>query len=120
MGADQQAGNAVVVVGMVFSAETGYASRSVDRVSPLERERLWIAIEAGALVSTIDGGRTWSDRVPGGPRDTHELAIHPGAPSTLRVAGGDGYFESDDAGTTWRTPKARLEVGYLRSVAIDP
>jgi photosystem II stability/assembly factor-like uncharacterized protein len=87
---------------------------------PLEPERLWIAIEAGALVSTIDGGRTWSDRVPGGPRDTHELAIHHRAPSTLRVAGGDGYFESDDAGTTWRSPNAGLEVGYLRSVAIDP
>jgi photosystem II stability/assembly factor-like uncharacterized protein len=86
---------------------------------PLEPERLWIAIEAGALVSTIDGGRTWSDRVPGGPHDTHELAIHRGAPSTLRVAAGDGYFESDDAGATWRSPRVGLEVGYLRSVAID-
>src|SRR4051812_43917097 len=34
---------------------------------PLEPERLWVAIEAGALVSTIDGGRTWRDRVAGGP-----------------------------------------------------
>src|ERR671913_602262 len=30
---------------------------------PLEAGRLWIAIEAGALVSTIDHGRTWRDRV---------------------------------------------------------
>ena len=86
---------------------------------PLEPERLWIAIEAGALVSTIDGGRTWRDRVPGGPWDTHELAIHGNAPDTLRVSAGDGYFESDDAGATWRSPRAGLEVGYLRSVAID-
>jgi photosystem II stability/assembly factor-like uncharacterized protein len=87
---------------------------------PLEAERLWVAIEAGALVSTIDRGRTWRDRVPGGPRDTHELAIHPEAPDTLRVAAGDGYFESYDAGATWRSPSAGLDVGYLRSVAIDP
>jgi photosystem II stability/assembly factor-like uncharacterized protein len=87
---------------------------------PLEGERLWVAIEAGALVSTIDGGRTWRDRVPGGPWDTHELAVHPDAPDTLRVSAGDGYFESDDAGATWRSPSAGLEVGYLRSVAIDP
>jgi photosystem II stability/assembly factor-like uncharacterized protein len=87
---------------------------------PLEPERLWVAIEAGALVSTIDGGRTWRDRVPGGPFDTHELASHPSAPDTLRVSAGDGYFESDDAGATWRSPRAGLEVGYLRSVAIDP
>jgi hypothetical protein len=87
---------------------------------PIDPERLWVAIEAGALVSTVDGGRTWSDRVPGGPRDTHELAIHRGAPDALRVSAGDGYFESDDAGATWRSPKVGLEVGYLRSVAIDP
>jgi len=87
---------------------------------PLEPERLWVAIEAGALVSTIDGGRTWRDRVPGGPWDTHELAVHHNAPDTLRVSAGDGYFESDDAGATWRSPSDGLEVGYLRSVAIDP
>jgi photosystem II stability/assembly factor-like uncharacterized protein len=87
---------------------------------PLEPERLWVAIEAGALVSTVDGGRTWRDRVSGGPWDTHELAIHHKAPDTLRVAAGDGYFESDDAGATWRSPSTGLEVGYLRSVAIDP
>ena len=87
---------------------------------PREPERLWVAIEAGALVSTIDGGRSWRDRVPGGPWDTHELAIHPSAPDVLRVSAGDGYFESDDAGATWRSPSVGLEVGYLRSVAIDP
>jgi photosystem II stability/assembly factor-like uncharacterized protein len=87
---------------------------------PIEPERLWVAIEAGALVSTMDGGRTWRDRVSGGPWDTHELAVHRNAPDTLRVSAGDGYFESDDAGATWRSPRAGLEVGYLRSVAIDP
>jgi photosystem II stability/assembly factor-like uncharacterized protein len=87
---------------------------------PLVRERLWVAIEAGALVSTTDGGRTWRDRVPDGPRDSHQLAIHPQAPHVLRAAAGDGYFESEDAGLTWRSPSAGLEVRYLRSVAIDP
>lgn len=87
---------------------------------PFEPGRLWVAIEAGALVSTIDGGHSWRDRVSGGPYDTHELAIHPNAPDTLRVSAGDGYFESDDAGATWRSPSTGLDVGYLRSVAIDP
>jgi hypothetical protein len=82
--------------------------------------RLWVAIEAGALISTADGGRTWRDRSAGGPWDTHELAIHPAAPDALRVSAGDGYFESDDGGATWRSPDEGLEVGYLRSVALDP
>ena len=43
---------------------------------PLDPNRLWVAVEAGALVSTVDGGRTWRDRVPCGPWDTHELAVH--------------------------------------------
>ncbi|MFW6079190.1 MAG: WD40/YVTN/BNR-like repeat-containing protein [Gemmatimonadota bacterium] len=87
---------------------------------PHARDRLWVAVEAGALVSTADAGRSWRDRVPGGPRDTHELAIHPDRPETLRVAAGDGYFESDDGGARWETPREGLDVGYLRSVAIDP
>lgn len=87
---------------------------------PHRTGRLWVAIEAGALVSTADGGRTWRDRVPGGPYDTHELAVHPAAPDTLHVAAGDGYFESPDGGDTWVRPREGLDVGYLRSVAIDP
>lgn len=87
---------------------------------PRQPGRLWVAIEAGALVSTSDGGRSWRDRVPEGPWDTHELAVHPDRPEALRVSAGDGYFESPDGGVTWETPRAGLDVGYLRSVAIDP
>ena len=89
-------------------------------VHPQDPGRLWVAIEAGALVTTPDGGGSWRDRVDGGPYDTHELAIHPDAPERLRVAAGDGYYESDDGGGTWRAPREGLEAGYLRSVAVDP
>ncbi len=87
---------------------------------PAESGRLWVAIEAGALVTTPDGGATWRDRVPDGPYDTHELAVHAERPETLRVAAGDGYFESEDGGATWASPERGLRVTYLRSVAIDP
>lgn len=87
---------------------------------PEDADTAWFAIEAGALVSTRDGGRTWMDRVAGGPYDTHELAIHPAEPDRLRVAAGDGYFESRDGGRTWTSPEAGLEVTYLRSVAVAP
>lgn len=87
---------------------------------PAEPGRLWVAIEAGALVTTPDGGRSWKDRAPEGPRDTHELAIHRERPGTLRVAAGDGYFESEDGGGTWTAPERGLEARYLRSVAIAP
>lgn len=87
---------------------------------PEDPDRAWFAIEAGALVSTSDAGRTWEDRVAGGPYDTHELAIHPAEPHHLRVAAGDGYFESADGGRSWTSPETGLEVTYLRSIAVAP
>ena len=87
---------------------------------PHEAGRIWVAIEAGALISSEDDGRTWRDRVEGSPYDTHELALDPRRSEHLRVAAGDGYFESPDGGVTWTSPMDGLEVGYLRSVAIDP
>jgi len=87
---------------------------------PTDSGRLWLAIEAGALVSTPDGGRSWKDRVPGGPWDTHEATIHPDRPDTLRIAAGDGYFESHNAGANWASPADGLDIGYFRSVAVDP
>lgn len=87
---------------------------------PSRPGRLWVAVEAGALIWTEDGGATWHDRVDGSPHDTHELAIYPERPDVLRIAAGDGYFESDDGGRSWRSPTDGLDVGYLRSVAVDP
>ncbi|MEX2572548.1 MAG: hypothetical protein WD737_14705 [Gemmatimonadota bacterium] len=87
---------------------------------PADPDRVWVAIEAGALIRTHDGGRTWLDRVEGGPYDTHELAVHRDAPDVLRVAAGDGYYESHDGGETWSSPLDGMDVGYLRSIAVDP
>jgi photosystem II stability/assembly factor-like uncharacterized protein len=87
---------------------------------PAAPGRLYVAIEAGALVTTPDGGRTWLDRPETAPYDTHELAIHPDRPATLRVSAGDGFWESEDGGASWKSPEEGLDVTYLRSVAIDP
>src|SRR5687767_11441134 len=80
-------------------------------------DRVFVAIEAGALVRTFDGGRTWRDRVRGGPYDTHTAATHPLAPGRIYSAAGDGYFESADAGDSWRSPEDGLKHLYLVSVA---
>jgi hypothetical protein len=83
-------------------------------------DRVFVAIEAGALVRTFDGGRTWRDRVRGGPSDTHTAMTHPLAPGRIYSAAGDGYFESTDAGESWRSPKDGLKHLYLVGVAADP
>jgi photosystem II stability/assembly factor-like uncharacterized protein len=83
-------------------------------------DRVFVAIEAGALVRTVDGGRTWRDRVRGGPHDTHTAATHPLAPGRIYSAAGDGYFESTDVGDSWRSPEDGLKHRYLVGVAVDP
>ena len=80
---------------------------------------VFVAIEAGALVQSRDGGRTWIDRVKRGPFDTHTLATHSKAPKRLYSSAGDGYFESFDYGETWNRPIAGLKHQYLYGLGVD-
>jgi hypothetical protein len=81
--------------------------------------RLFVAIEAGALVSSRDAGRSWLDRRPGGPYDTHTLVINPQIPDRLYSAAGDGYFESHTGGATWERPEEGLRHRYIWGLAVD-
>lgn len=89
-------------------------------VDPHDPQRLYVAIEAGALVRSFDGGRTWLDRAPNGPYDTHTLALHARARGRLYSAAGDGYYESLDEGRTWASIESGLRHGYLFGLAVDP
>src|SRR2546422_4364049 len=50
--------------------------------------KLFVCIEAGALVQSSDAGETWADRVPDGPWDTHTLLVHTKAPGRLYSSAG--------------------------------
>jgi photosystem II stability/assembly factor-like uncharacterized protein len=80
---------------------------------------VYVAIEAGALVQSYDGGRTWIDKVNGGPYDTHTLATHKNMPGRLYSAAGDGYFESYNYGQTWKRSVAGLDDYYLFGLPVD-
>jgi len=80
---------------------------------------VFVAIEAGALVQSRDGGRTWIDRVKQGPYDTHTLATHRKMPKRLYSSAGDGYFESFDYGESWNSQTEGLRHHYLHGLAVD-
>ena len=89
-------------------------------VDPTDPDRIYVGIEAGALLVSEDGGETWTDRPQGARRDNHQLTTHPDAEGRVYAAAGDGYAESRDGGRTWSHPQKGLEHRYVWSVAVDP
>ena len=84
------------------------------------KEYIFVAIEAGALIKSVDGGKSWIDKAKDGPYDTHTLRTHKKVPQRLYSAAGDGYFESRDYGNTWyRLNKGLENHTYLYSVAVN-
>lgn len=93
-----------------------------------EAGRIYVSIEFGALLRSLDGGSTFEDRLPNSPLDTHVLRTHPAAPGRLYAALGDGlmqrgrsYAESLDGGATWiYLSEGFGEMVYLYGMAISP
>ena len=84
------------------------------------KDYIFVAIEAGALIKSTDGGKSWKDKVKDGPYDTHTLRTHKKVPQRLYSAAGDGYFESRDYGNTWyRENKGLGNHTYLYGVAVN-
>jgi len=86
---------------------------------PHDADRLLVAIEAGALVQSSDGGASWQDRVDGGPIDSHTVVVHPDAPERVLSAAGDGFFESEVGGRTWSKAEDGLPYRYCYGLAVD-
>lgn len=83
-------------------------------------ERIYVAIEAGALVRSPDGGETWRDRVRSGPYDTHSMTTHTDRPDLAYSAAGDGFYVTRDGGDSWTTAESGLDRSYCWSVVCDP
>lgn len=84
------------------------------------KDYIFVAIEAGALIKSTDGGKSWIDKVKDGPYDTHTLRTHKKVPQRLYSAAGDGYFESRDYGNTgYRANEGLGNHTYLYGVAVN-
>jgi photosystem II stability/assembly factor-like uncharacterized protein len=86
---------------------------------PDHPDSLYVAIEAGALVRTDDGGETWRDRPEGSRYDNHTLTTHPETPERVYTAAGDGYAQSEDGGDTWTYPQDGLDHRYVWGLAVS-
>jgi photosystem II stability/assembly factor-like uncharacterized protein len=89
-------------------------------ISPSDPNVIIAGIEAGAVVRSQDGGKTWSDHRPGAVRDCHTLTFHATNGDWVYEGGGSGAAISRDGGKTWRQPKEGLDRRYCWAVAADP
>jgi photosystem II stability/assembly factor-like uncharacterized protein len=87
---------------------------------PTDRDRIFVGIELGGVMRSLDGGRTWEDRKPGSQHDAHTLASHPEAPGRLYEAAGGGFAETRDGGESWQGQDTGLTWRYLWGLAVDP
>lgn len=89
-------------------------------LSPADPDVILAGIEAGAVVLSQDGGKTWSDHRSGAVRDCHSLNFHATNGDWAYEAGGTGGAFSRDGGKTWHQPRDGLDLRYAWAVAADP
>ncbi len=82
-------------------------------IHPQDRQRMHVAISAGGVYATEDGGRTWEarnrgirvihtpEKYPDFGQCVHKVVMHPARPERLFLQNHWGLYRSDDGGRNW-------------------
>ncbi|MGI9265555.1 MAG: VPS10 domain-containing protein [Gammaproteobacteria bacterium] len=101
-------------------------------VDPSNDKRMVVAISAGGVYRSDDGGATWQpanegvraenlpDRFPVSGHNVHRLIMHPLMPDRLYRQCYNGTYRSDDAGHSWREITDGLPSDFGYAIAADP
>ena len=93
---------------------------------PRDSQILYVCVEQGALLKSLDGGKSWIDLEYDDPsyrlnRDTHRIVFSPTNPDHIYLDGGDGIAMSEDAGHTWtRLTTPAMRVAYPDQLFFSP
>jgi serine/threonine protein kinase len=82
-------------------------------LDPSDTQRIYVAISAGGVYRTTDGGRSWTaqnrgiramflpDKYPEFGQCVHKIAIHPARPERLFLQNHWGLYRSDNGAESW-------------------
>ena len=99
---------------------------------PANHARMYVAISAGGVYRTDDGGATWlarnrgvrvvfmPDKYPEFGQCVHKIALHPARPERLFLQNHWGLYRSDDAGDTWRDIANGVPSDFGFPIVIHP
>lgn len=90
--------------------------------SPADKDVLLAGVEFGAVVRSMDGGKTWSRHLRGSLRDCHSLMFHHVDGEWAYEAGGTGggVSVSMDGGVNWQKAGRGLAASYGIACTADP
>jgi len=101
-------------------------------LDPSNRNRMHVAISAGGLYRTDDGGRTWAaknrgvrvtfgpDKFPEFGQCVHKVVRHPARPERMFLQNHWGLYRSDDAGDSWRDIAHGVPSDFGFAMAMHP
>ncbi|HTQ85503.1 MAG TPA: protein kinase [Candidatus Solibacter sp.] len=94
--------------------------------------RMYVAISAGGVYTSDDGGKRWTarnrgirvtfmpEKFPEFGQCVHKIALHPARPERLFLQNHWGIYRSDDAGETWRDIANGVPSDFGFPVVIHP
>src|SRR5258708_35373679 len=94
---------------------------------PRTSQRIYAAIEQGALLKTEDGGQSWRELADyskpddGAYRDVHQVMLLPSRPDTVFMTTGVGLYRSSDCGDHWgRLTGEEIRLAYPDPMLLSP
>jgi hypothetical protein len=101
-------------------------------LDPVKKDRITVAVAAGGVYSSDDGGANWQprnrgvrvvfmpERYPEFGQCVHKIAMHPARPERMFLQNHWGLYRSDDAGESWRDIANGVPSDFGFAMVIHP
>jgi hypothetical protein len=101
-------------------------------LDPQNSQRMYVAISAGGMYRTDDGGRSWQarnrgirvihqpDKFPEFGQCVHKFAMHPARPERLFLQNHFGLYRSDDGAENWKDIANGVPSDFGFPIVIHP